>query len=805
MSRNGTLPVVAIDGNLIARTWDDVWAVFALQSRSYRSEPQRRQQALVAGLTNYGLNAGADFQILRVSRRFDAAAYAQRLRDGMPARAHRTLYHRYVSEQREQLERLQAWRPSAFLAVRLADPSVDLQGQASRLFERSRADVWRSLRRRPLLADVGDRAQVAQERVTDRLEARAATRAEICWLISRSFIRGITEPDPHVDDWAEPQRTDRLFAEDAVDPQDRYVRIVGEHGESFQAGLCLGEMGQALPFSRQVELMFTAIEEHAFPVDACLSVRWIPNDQAVRLVTRRVARTDNELRDEEQTAHGARDEGRRRAQLSDELHSRLTDSGEPLLMGVLSFMVPATSIEELRTRVRAVKEKFPWPLRRPFGDQLDVWLQHLPGQAPRVQHFERPFTCEQVGAMVPQATHEAGSDSGWYIAHSLHGHKPMFLDLREASKTDRPPTIAFEASLGGGKSMGMQTLYYQAFIQGWPIVDIDAKGDHRFHLVPEVARHTQTIEFGPNPEHRGKLDPLRIAPDNERQDSAVTFLVSILPRITGRDETLIHGAVGRVLDRHGPRACCMTVVDELEQGAEAERAVGEMLRQYCEHGMAQLGFACPSDPLPSRAAQQVVYLNVRALRPPSGLQTLRSEMTPAERHGTAMIELVSLYAMKLLGDQPNVPKIGGFDEAYVLASHITGRQMLERWARWARSLFGVPIFGTQNVQDLELYKNLIGVAFLGAMRSREDAAAALRARDLDEDGRLCRALCEQYGQTETTKGQFLLCDLHGRSEEIRFDPGARLLKAFSTTPEDELLAPSETDRKEASDVFLPSA
>jgi hypothetical protein len=106
--------------------------------------------------------------------------------------------------------------------------------------------------------------------------------------------------------------------------------VLSELGESYEAGLCLGEMGHAWPFSLAAEVMFSPVEEHG-PVDVALNVRWISNDQALRRVSHQVARTANQLEDEEQSAQSALDEGYERVELAREAHARFSQTGEPLL------------------------------------------------------------------------------------------------------------------------------------------------------------------------------------------------------------------------------------------------------------------------------------------------------------------------------------------------------------------------------------------------------------------------------------------------------------------------------------------
>lgn len=781
-----SLPIRKISGNLVF-TSEDVWACFKVRCRSYRAEPARRRAALVNELTEYARSAQADFQIIRVSRYFDPATYVKRLRDRLPADVHEDLWHGYLDNQKRILDGLDAWTPVVFVCVRLSDPGMDFQSRASRLFEQTPREIARGMwgrvsgPRTTSSQDVEERAQVAQSRIHIRLDTQPATYAELQWLIRRSFCRGLVEPDESLEEPGDSERAvKRWFGENGIERSYRHLRAVGDFGESYQAGLCLGEMGHAQPFTRQVELMFSALEEYPWPIDASLNVRYVTNEQARRRVYNQHARKSVQLAEETEATHGAMGEAHERVALSRELYDRLSATGEPVLEGSLSFIVSAGDEREMGRRARLLKDGFPWPLYRPYGDQLDLWKQHLPGQPPLVRGYDRPFTTEQIGSMVPHGTHEAGSTNGrsLYVAKTLHGKQPVFFDLREASGTDKPPTIALLGTLGGGKTVFLQLLQYQGFLQGARIVDIDPKGDHRFHLLPEVAPFVRTIELGPSPEHAGKLDPLRVAPVAERHDAAATFLIDVLPPVDAAVQAAISGSISRVLERHGDRACCVEVIKDLEGGErEEEQRAGYLLRQYCEAGIVRLGFAKLDDPLPDRATEQVVYLNVRALKR-AGIETVRSEMSQSQRHGRAVLQLVALFAMKILGEERDQLKLLSFDEASFLTEDALGQQLLDTLARWGRSELAIPILSTQLLGDVADQDNLIGHWFLFAMKSHDHAIRALETLELDSTGPLVTALTERY-----RGGRALYRDLHGRCEEIQVDLGDDgLLEGLSTTP-----------------------
>ena len=112
------------------------------------------------------------------------------------------------------------------------------------------------------------------------------------------------------------------------------------------------------------------------------------------------------------------------------------------------------------------------------------------------------------------------------------------------------------------------------------MIDCDPKGDHRFHLLDEVAPHVECVTLRPDPALRGMLDPLRVAPAHLRQDAAVSFLRDLLPgRAEPAWETAVVGAVDRVLTR-ATRADLLEVVRALQEG-DADRRAGRQRRSRC--------------------------------------------------------------------------------------------------------------------------------------------------------------------------------------------------------------------------------
>ena len=129
------------------------------------------------------------------------------------------------------------------------------------------------------------------------------------------------------------------------------------------------------------------------------------------------------------------------------------------------------------------------------GDDAD---RHPRGRrAPRVLSGAHPVRLPQAGALQPPRR------------------------LRARTETRRSSASGRSES---GKTTLAQKLQYEAFLQGARVIDCDPKGDHRFHLLEDVAPHVECVTLAPDPALRGMLDPLRVAPPQLRQDAAVSFL-----------------------------------------------------------------------------------------------------------------------------------------------------------------------------------------------------------------------------------------------------------------------------------------
>jgi hypothetical protein len=805
-------PLSFVYGNCIFATGlDDAWAAFSVPVASYACLPEDEKRARFMALLGALEAVQADVQILRVSRRWDTERYVRELEEhdtGVHSRARMD----YAQEHAARLRELDAAWPAVFLLVSLRDPERDVATYVSRAAEQHPREWLRALRRGLSVRDkrllsaaelerVRVRADQVHARVADFLDVRPARGVELQWLVRRAFCRGLGEP--YVEGLHEPRALvferngqavlaplegDLLrWCDSWVEHRGRTLRVESEQGVSWQAQLVLGALPEQASFpGARVELMFAPVESVGFDVDLSLNARYLPNELALRIARRRIQDADQIVRAEQDGEQGVSDLGYQRTQEARDLLSYLQSASRPpLLRATLAVAIGAPSEEELERRVEVCRRAYgEIRLHRPLGEQLELFWQHLPAQRTRIAGYDDTLTAEQVAATMPTATHAVGSRRGFYLGHTLSGSgRPVLFNLCEGSESDRNAAILSVGALGSGKTTLDQKLKYEAFLLGARVIDVDPKGDHRFHLLEEVAPHVEQVVLRPDPTLRGVLDPLRVAPEHLRQEAAVSFLRDLLPgRAEPAWETAIVGAVDRVV-RRSREPTCGEVVRALREGDAVDVQVAKTLEVYARSGLTQLGFADPDVPLTAVGSRQVTYLPIRDLPGPEP-GARRAEYSQAERMGEQLVRLIAMFAMHLMARERERLKVFSFDEGWRLLGDPVGRQLLASLQRMGRSELAVPIISTQLVTDALVgerasLENLLGATFAFGMRSEAEAARALELLGINPEERALRSALLDF-----EAGRCLFRDHRGRVEAIQVEVVVpALLRAFSTTPQ----------------------
>ena len=647
------------------------------------------------------------------------------------------------------------------------------------------------------LADLAEAEERTFGRLAGTIGLRRGQTPELQWLLGRGATRGVCEPqlegawEPDalvltgVDGALtyEPLESDlwRLanqpMVEDPTEPPS--LEVQAEAGSSFQALLCAGSLAEEAEFPGAAELLFDPLEGAGFPVDAVLHARWIGNRDALGQISKRILDVEHAHR-EALGSHGGpgwRAEDDR--ELAREFEAVLQSSAHPpMLRATLGIAIGAPTRVDLERRVATIRERFgDVVLHRPRGLQHRLFFDHLPRpDGGAVGDYRQQMTIEQFAAMVPTATAAVGSASGTYIGYTPSGtRRPVRFDPAEASATARPTGVLLAGTLGSGKTLAAEAILFAAERRGSLIVDFDPKPDHRLEAVPELAGRVEVLDLSGDPAHRGKLDPLAIAPAELREEIASSYLLDLLRDPPPAWENAIDRAV-RDAVRAGERSL-LRVVDRLGAAdGDAAHDAAEALDVLSDFGLARLGFSAGA------AAEIELPSSVLTIRTP-GLAlpdpgASRETYTRVERISVATLSLVAALALRLVSTNRHRHKIVLLDEAWFLLASTQGRLLLNRLVRLGRSMNAAVLLATQRLADLGDLSDLIGTWFLFGQTSGAEAERGLAMVGLDPADRGLRGRLTEYRQ-----GLCLMRDLDGRVGEVQFDlVFDSLLVALDTTP-----------------------
>lgn len=795
--------------NILFSHDDQVAGLYRLDSVSYPFLPVGDKWALMRKLERFARQVAADFSIWRVQRSYPADRYLDELEE--------TADHRYADPEewraflrghRERIRSLDSHVPEIYLAVTLhaddTESSTPGLVRATDRFKRRLEDLLGIGSPQPISAGTLKSLKRAERRTFERLsgllDLRRASTAELQWLIRRSFSRGVAEPecDPYWEPDAmvvtstdgeasfEPLEHDlwRLangpVGEDPSEPPS--LTVESEEGTSLQAFLCAGTLASEAAFpGPSAELLFAPAEHAGVAVDAVLHARWVGNRDALAQIRKRIIDVEHAYREEERgTMSGPGVLAEEDRVLAREYEAILQGTDHPpMLRASLSFAVAATERDQLEQRVDGLREQFGQvALHRPRGLQHLLFLEHLPrADGGAVADYEQQMTVEQLGAMVPVATTEAGSKAGTYVGVSpAGGGRPVRYDPTEASRTARASAVLLAGTLGSGKTLAAQAIAYACERRGSLIVDFDPKPDHALDHAPGLEGRVDVLELSGDPENQGRLDPLVIGPPELREELASSYLMELLRDPPPSWENAIQRAV-RDAVKAGERSL-LAVVERLKQSdAETAREVGDALEVISDFGLARLGFGTGEDAT-IEATRSVTTIRTPGLSLPDP-DASRETYTRAERASVATLSLVAALALRLVSGDRSRHKLVLLDEAWFILASTQGRSLLNRLVRLGRSANTTVLLASQRLADLGDLSELVGTYFLFGQESDYEASRALELIGLDPESEDLRSRLKTYRQ-----GRCLMRDLDGRVGELRFDlVSDELLAALDTTPD----------------------
>ncbi len=798
-------PIRYARGNVLLGPGGQSAALYRLGMSSYPFLGTAEKWALQRRLERLGQMVGADFSLWRVSRAYPAERYVQGT-GGLLDERHQDpeVWRAFLDGHRERLRELASHVPEIYLAVSLGQRAPTGFGAALlRASDRVRArieDLAPLRTHSPIpasqLRELGDSEQRLHERLSGVLTLRRAHTAELQWLLRRTAVRGVSEPD--LDAHWQPDALAIATPAGAVSYEplgallwrcvncalsesERTLTVDGEQARSFQAMLALGVLADAPQFpGAGAELLFAPLESVGFPVDAVLHARWLGNRDALSKVRKRIADVEHAYRDQlEGSAFGPGLQAEEDRALAREYEAKLQAGARPaMLTGWVGLALGAPTVQELERRVDVLREHYgDVQLHRPAGLQHQLFFDHVPRPDGGVTgDYVQQITVEQFGALVPIATRTVGSAHGPYLGYTPAGSpRPVRYDPTQAPRESRASAVLLVGALGSGKTVAAQSIAYAAERRGSLIVDFDPKPDHGWENLPELEGRLEVLELSGEPTQQGKLDPLAIGPADLREEISASYLLELLRDPPAAWENAISRAV-RDTVREGSNSL-MRVVQHLREGEqEVAREAGEALEVMSDFGLARLGFGS-GESTSVQAQGSVVTIRMPGLSLPDPAAA-RDTYTRSERVSVATLTLVAAYVLRLVSGDRSRHKVVLLDEAWFLLASPQGRVIVDRLTRLGRAFNATVLLSTQRTADLDGLAELIGVYFVFGQDSDAEAARALSLIGLDPADQGSIGLVRSFRQ-----GRCLMRDLDGRVGELQIDPVyEHLLQAFDTTP-----------------------
>jgi hypothetical protein len=518
-------------------------------------------------------------------------------------------------------------------------------------------------------------------------------------------------------------------------------------------------------------------------------------------------------------------------------------------LGTIRLAVYGATEDEALKRARDVVDL--------YGERLNMPLHHTRGQAralrefipgePRAAHgFQRRMPVRYLASALPNVDSDLGTPTGPYLGYGVgSARRASRFDMHYGPEVLQTPGLfPIVAEPGGGKSVLIGTLAYNAVRAGQPTIIFDPSGPlAKLTELPELAPFSRVLDLTAS--RSGTLSPYQLVPDPvpetyatggpvnpwiassaqldqveyeravrraaaERQQLMFDVLRMWLPATTLRlpgTDVMLRDALRRVADRTKKRGLKDNrtnprwILEELEGIGEAasSEAQRDLARQLVEELRAAAEFPLGELIMPPHRApiedeeiedKTLVVVTMPGLSPPP--EAVEREFWGSEeRYTQPLLHLAAFFASKFIYGRPrDVRKNVFLDENHLMGQWGSGRAFFVRLSRDSRKWNTAIGAASQHPADhlsIGRVDALMGSAFVGRLTKDATAIEACKLIQCPEAyAPVIQALSpkprEVGGAAET--GEFVWLDPLGRLGKIRIDldwhPALRA--ALQTTP-----------------------
>lgn len=672
-----------------------------------------------------------------------------------------------------------------------------------------------------------------------------ATEAQIVWWIARAARRGLAEPPlPAPDENAavstsragtcaalsdvildEGGRTDehKMKLKDQVrrarrksETQNlfarRYVKVISEHGASYQSFLTQSELPAAWSFPGSE--WFTRLDDYGFGVDWQARITIIPN-QIARDKTRKQSRELMHQHSEWDIEEGQEpppDLARATNEVADQADRLSASSTEVELLVSTVLCVWGESAQQVIERADIVASVFTsneHQVQRPLGNQDDLYRCMLPGApTPQVMHDYRQHLLAVDFAMsAPFLTSSLGDPNGALFGLTLDGGlcRPVMFDVTRGCRTNTSSSFAVLGELGAGKSVILKSVAFDVLTRvGGRVVGIDRTASQEYAQFARACPGTVEV-VALTADATVSIDPLRVFGPDRRRHRALSFFNTLLDLPTTELPGIVmDAAVSAVAHSAAPHS--RAVITELERlaegtGARAEQAyvLAERLRHIADAPMGQLIFD-PALRVVDIGATDALFFSTHDVPLPTAeeLRDSRSaaRIDPSRLLGRALhVTIAGIARDVAFADSRFVLVL--FDECYSITDSPDGLALYAELVRDGRKHDSAVGMGGHVVVNLgpPKIRNLITTRLLGRHTDPDLAADALEwlgdgQRDDPEMLELVRTGLSPVGDdpaaNERRAGEFLMSHRARQTGTLKvlIPPYRNIPNALLTTPGD---------------------
>lgn len=635
----------------------------------------------------------------------------------------------------------------------------------------------------------------------NNLNAVPASAESLAFAIRKNFFPDMPLPTPHdlsigMDGrWA--KKDIAYLADGNIENHPRFLKIKqtidGEEIVGYRATLAFSRFPESMYFPQgDPWIHFASLLP--FPTDFSLRFTIEPSRKVRKEVGKKLKEIVDQANNMESAGGNRTLEVEEYLRSGEDLELELKRDPSPWVFGRYRITVEASTVEELKDRVRQVIDHYrniDIDITWPTGDQLTLLKEGLPNDYIRSKAYYHRHILPIIGAGIPTGTGAAGDQydlkpngevRGWIGAYQGYTtgqtQEPWFFDMHSTINTDHANGVAITGSPGSGKTFYALTLTYQSVLSGSWTIYIDPKADARDMVRLPGLGNSKVLDLrNGNP---GILDPFTIGKTkSERKNLALETLYLFLGgmnSLTPDQQTQLAQAVDRVTE-YRARPTLNDVVTFL-QGNTETRNMGTKVAVLRDLPFSQLCFAPPTtDTIPLNPEDGLTIFTLLGLSLPNAGEKAEEN---SQRLGVGIMNLLVEYTSQLMANtNKSQPKTLVIDEAWAIISTKQGVDLVKKFARMGRAHNVAVLLISQNSGDLtkEGIANSISTRF--AFRAEEpheiDSVLAFMNLENSESNR-------EVVRTLRT-GECLMRDWSGRVARVQVDSWNReMSKAFETNP-----------------------